>query len=297
MTETRLRVAFGERTDAVLRFSFDGNENAIAVHCPRLAGSSLPEVWQGDASACSTILVTVPETGDDIETAAREGYRHLLERLRNSPHPHLIRIWNYLDAINEGEGDAERYRRFCVGRAAAIDAAVLSGPPPAATAIGHPQRCGQLHLIALCGATPALALENPRQMPAWMYPRDYGPVSPGFSRGALMGEGSNMRLLASGTASIVGHRSLHPGDAAAQMREALENLAALRLEAHRVSGRVFHPEQCEALRVYLRDPADLPAVAAVLAASAIPQTAIVFLHGDICRRELLVELEGVFAAG
>lgn len=296
MTATPLHVAFGKSADAVLRFSFDGESDAIAVHCPRLAGPALTENWLGDASVCSTIVLSIPETDGDIETAAREGYRQLLERLRGSSHPHLIRIWNYLDAINEGEGDAERYRRFCVGRAAAIDAAAQSGPPPAATAIGHPHRSGQLHLIALCGAEPAVALENPRQMPAWAYPRDYGPVSPGFSRGALIGAGNGLRLLASGTASIVGHRSLHPGDAAAQMREALENLAALLQQAHRTSGRVFQPEQCEALRVYLRNPADLPAVAATLATSAIPQAAIVFLHGDICRRELLVELEGVFAA-
>ena len=296
MTATPLHVAFGKSADAVLRFSFDGESDAIAVHCPRLAGPALTENWLGDASVCSTIVLSIPETDGDIETAAREGYRQLLERLRDSGHPHLIRIWNYLDAINEGEGDAERYRRFCVGRAAAIDAAALDGPPPAATAIGHPYRSGQLHLIALCGAEPALALENPRQMPAWTYPRDYGPVSPGFSRGALIGEGDNLRLLASGTASIVGHRSLHPGDAVAQMHEALENLAALLQQAHRTSGRSFQPERCEALRVYLRDPADLPAITAVLAASNIPQSAIVFLHGDICRRELLVELEGVFAA-
>lgn len=296
MTAASLRVAFGDRADAVLRFSFDGESNGVAVHCPRLAGPTAPEVWCGDASACSVITVTVPESGDDLETAANEGYRQLLTQLRDSQHPHLVRIWNYMDAINEGEGDAERYRRFCVGRAAAIDAAALSGPPPAATAIGHPHRSGHLHLVALCGTEPPIALENPRQMPAWTYPRVYGPVSPGFSRGALTGEGGDMRLLASGTASIVGHRSLHAEDAAAQMREALDNLAALMQQAHRVSGRSFQPEHCEALRVYLRSPADLPAVAAVLAASAIPQAATVLLHGDICRRELLVELEGVFAA-
>lgn len=297
MTGASLRVAFGEQADAVLRFSFDGEGDAIAVHCPRLAGPALPEVWRGDASACSVITVAVPESGDDIQAAANEGYRQLLAQLRDSQHPHLIRIWNYMDAINEGEGDDERYRRFCVGRAAAIDAAALSGPPPAATAIGHPQRSGFLQLIALCGTAPSVALENPRQMPAWTYPRVYGPVSPGFSRGALSGNGDDIRLLASGTASIVGHRSLHPGDAAAQMREALDNLAALMQQAHQVSGRSFRPDHCEALRVYVRDPADLPAVAAVLATSAIPQSVIVFLHGDICRRELLVELEGVFAAG
>ena len=118
--------------------------------------------------------------------------------------------------------------RHGLGRAAAVDAA-FNDPPPAATGIGHAHRTGHVQLVALCAAAPAIALENPRQMPAWRYPRDYGPVSPGFSRGALLGEGA--RLLASGTASIVGHRSLHEGDVRAQTREALANLDALLDEA------------------------------------------------------------------
>ncbi|MFN3368900.1 MAG: hypothetical protein ACK4ZX_05785, partial [Thermus sp.] len=51
-------------------------------------------------------------------------YRTLLAAARPGPRPYLIRVWNYLGAINAGEGDAERYRRFCVGRDAAVDAFV-----------------------------------------------------------------------------------------------------------------------------------------------------------------------------
>ncbi|WP_334131455.1 hypothetical protein [Silanimonas lenta] len=46
----------------------------------------------------------------------------------------------------------------------------------------------------------------------------------------------------------------------------------------------------------LRDPAAMPAVAARLAARGWPLPRIAFLHGDICRRELDIELEGVFGA-
>src|SRR3546814_2400089 len=53
--------------------------------------------------------------------------------------PHLLRVWNYLDAITFGDGDAERYREFCVGRARGLgdfDTHAL----PAATAIGRCDR-------------------------------------------------------------------------------------------------------------------------------------------------------------
>ena len=42
---------------------------------------------------------------------------------------------------------------------------------------------------------------------------------------------------------------------------------------------------------------DLAAAQALLAASGIAPDRISYLRGDVCRRELDVELEGVFAAG
>ncbi|PKO60752.1 MAG: hypothetical protein CVU23_13110, partial [Betaproteobacteria bacterium HGW-Betaproteobacteria-17] len=94
-------------------------------------------------------------------------------------------------------------------------------PPPAATAIGTVGAPGTVQIVALCGAQSGVALENPRQTPAWQYPREYGPVPPGFSRGALIGHGAGTRLLASGTASIVGHVSRYPDDPGEQTRESL----------------------------------------------------------------------------
>jgi chorismate lyase/3-hydroxybenzoate synthase len=154
-----------------------------------------------------------------------------------------------------------------------------------------------VQLIALCARAPAIALENPRQTPAWQYPREYGPVSPGFSRGALLdADTATARLLASGTASIVGHVSRHAGDTAAQLRESLANLAALLEEGHRRSGRRFELAGCESLRVYLRHPHDLTAAQAVIAESGLPAERVLYLRGDVCRRELDVEVEGAFAA-
>jgi chorismate lyase/3-hydroxybenzoate synthase len=183
-----------------------------------------------------------------------------------------------------------------VGRARGVDGR-FNDPPPAATAIGASQATGHLQVIALCSRAPAIALENPRQTPAWRYPREFGPVSPGFSRAALLDADSDTpRLLASGTASIVGHVSRHVDDVGAQLVESLANLEALLVEGSASARREFSLAGCEALRVYLRRPEDLPLAQGVILASPLPPDRVVYLHGDVCRRELAVELEGVFVA-
>ncbi len=263
-----------------------------ALPCPYLAGNAAPECWHmGPDYAFVTLRIV--ETGDLVADTKR-AYAELIARVRASAHPFLTRIWNYFADINLGDEDAERYRQFCVGRAQAVDAE-FNNPPPAATAIGSALNEG-LQVIALCSSRPASALENPRQTPAWQYPRQYGKVSPGFSRGALLlAQSGSPVLLASGTASIVGHASVHLDDVAEQCRESLRNLRALLDEGENQCGAHFDFSACRALRVYVRDPAQLESVRSVFEASGIPAGNIVYVHGEVCRRELAVELEGVFA--
>ena len=296
---SQLRVDFSPSADASMVFAFADSSNAdtdVRVACAWLGGPRDPEAWHL-GSAYRTLALEQSESDGDIAVAAQRIYADLIARVRGSSHPYLLRIWNYLGAINAGDGDGERYRRFCVGRAAAADAA-FNDPPPAATAIGTDGEACTLKVIALCSRAPAIALENPRQTPAWSYPRNYGPVAPGFSRGALLGaDGASPRLLASGTASIVGHVSQHVGDVGEQLRESLRNLEALLAVGNQRSGRAFGLDGCEALRLYLRHSEDLPIAQAVIDASGLPRERVLYLRGDVCRRELDVELEGVFAAG
>lgn len=309
--EARLRVAHAGAEPPLIRFEFGAPAPApLRVPCAHLAGPR-EELWFAgavgeSADTCGAAwahgehyafcALTVDEPDGDVETAAATAYQRLLTCVRPSDHPYLLRIWNYFAQINAGEGDGERYRRFCVGRARSVDA-MFNAPPPAATAIGGDGAPARVQVVALCARAPALALENPRQTPAWRYPREYGPVSPGFSRGAVLdADGAQPRLLASGTASIVGHVSQHLGDVAAQLQESLANLDALFAEAQARIGRGFSRGGCESLRVYLRRADDLAAAQAIVATSGLPAARVLYLRGDVCRRELDVEIEGVFAA-
>src|SRR5690606_32396173 len=162
---------------------------------------------------------------------------------------------NHLDDINQGAGDTERYRQFCVGRGQAM---VQAGPGgyPSATAVGRHESDHLLQVFWLAGREPGLAVETPRQVSAYHYPRVHGPVSPGFSRAMVT---ADRTLFISGTASIVGHISRHHGDAQAQFDEIMRNIGTLRTAANHAPGG-----SPDLFKVYLRDPALAAGIAAQL---------------------------------
>lgn len=234
----------------------------------------------------------VAEHQGDILQASQALYARLAAFWRGSGYPHLLRIWNYLDAITDGEGDDERYRQFCVGRVRGLgqlDTRTL----PAATAIGCRDGRRVLQVYWLAARTPGMPVENPRQVSAYRYPREYGPQSPSFAR-ALLPPSAQMPLLLSGTASIVGHASQHAESLKAQLDETLTNLDSLIAVARaRRPELPAHLGPSSRLKIYLRDGEDADAVKAQLSARLGNQVPYVLLRADVCRRELLVEIEGM----
>ena len=250
--------------------------------------------WAHDGTHLFARLALDERAAGGIEHAADAGYRRVLEFTRDCGFPHLVRIWNYFDAINAGAGDAERYRRFCVGRAAALAAAYPPERLPAATAIGRDGDGSTLQLYWIATRAPGDAIENPRQQSAYRYPRRYGPAAPSFSRAMAL---DGRILLISGTASVVGHATNHAGDALAQLDETLANMASLCATAH-----ARHPRIPPALgrgsilKVYVRDPAAEAQVRAALQ-PRLPEGCVpLYLRGDICRDDLLLEIDAVHVA-
>ena len=248
--------------------------------------------WSGNAQL-SFGVIEVAEGEGGIIAAAEHAYARLTRFIANSRTPHLLRIWNYLDAITEGEGDSERYRQFCVGRARGLgtfDAQTL----PAATAIGRCDAERVIQIYWLASAVPGTPVENPRQVSAYRYPRQYGPQAPSFARAMLPPKGSNMPLLLSGTASVVGHDSLHAGQLLAQLDETFANFDSLIGAAReREPGLPAHFGAESRLKVYVRERGDLPLVARAFADRFDGGVPHMILHAVICRRDLAVEIDGV----
>jgi chorismate lyase / 3-hydroxybenzoate synthase len=267
-----------------------------STDAPVTTGTSREIGFAQDGTHLFATLVLPREACVDVERMTRSSYLHLDHLIRSLGYPYWLRAWNYLVDITGGEGEAERYRRFNAGRYSAVGlSSTVVQNLPAASALGS--ETGGFVLSCLAGRRPGVQIENPRQISASSYPARYGLRSPMFARASLVPNSRGAQLLVSGTASIVGHESMHVGDPERQLEETARNFEALVETALRVDVGIPRASNArlESLRMYLRNPTDyaalLPRVRRLFALESEP----LVLRADICRRDLLVEIEGTYA--
>ena len=237
----------------------------------------------------------------ELERAVADAYAVLADALAASGH-HPVRFWNFVPGIHADMGDGrDRYMVFNAGRYAAFErwfgrAALFTRTLPTASAVGIAS--GDLTIHVLGARDSGIPIENPRQVPAYRYSSRYGKLPPCFARGTIIGGPDEGRLLVGGTASIVGEDSLHERDARQQALETFENLASLvaaaraRLAAGSAPPRAAFDAFTE-LRVYIVRDADAPLLRALVDERFGRTARIEFARADLCRRELLVEIEGL----
>ena len=229
-----------------------GGYPVVCLDIPQFNGPPLAEVWtstlpvtyhQADGIHCAMndevlfgALQLEESPGRLLDIVTYTAYRRLLLQARALGYPHLLRVWNYFPHINLEFDGLERYQRFCAGRHQAL-AEGLSGFPrtlPAGTAVGT--MSGPLKIHFLASKHPGTHVENPRQVSAYEYPRIYGPRSPSFARATLRPSTSGSHMLIAGTASVVGHVSVHIGDPHKQTLEIIHNLNALITHTEQLHG-------------------------------------------------------------
>jgi len=273
---------------------------SIHISLPTV-GDSLPyEVWKGRNTAHYGVYegIQYAENGEvlfgcitalskPLEVSTYESYRDLIHLMRSIGYPHLIRAWNYFPRINEAENRLERYKLFCMGRHRAFEEAKFSFSQelPAASAIGT--ETGALCIYFIAARDQGKPIENTRQISAYRYPKRYGPRSPSFSRAMLLCEQS---LFISGTASIKGHESLHANDITMQCEETLKNLKNILQQAK--AERISYPA---VWKVYLRQHDQHALIYKALLSFLADKDQLMILKGDICRKNLLIEIEGVLS--
>ncbi len=215
---------------------------------------------------------------------------------------HPVRMWNFIPQIHRYRGEGlSTYFAFNQARIQAFDRILGSlgtfeGHVPTATGVGH--RGSDLVIHLLMTSTPGLHLENPRQIPACRYSSRYGPKPPCFARGTVVRGPEAAHLFVGGTASIRREVSLHPGDLRAQVAETFANLAALiTFAGNRTTSREHEghePISCLThVRIYAPDPTSETQLVGEVERRLRAGTAIEFVHAQLCREELLVEIEGV----
>lgn len=316
-----LRTAPGQNVLGVVRFTataagptIRAGYPSVDVHLSPSERTGFAEVWTSPRRAVAgrsrSICYAhdgeflfgscrIPEHADQRE-ATEAAYAAALELIDIRGYPHLCRLWHYISGLNHRNGDGlDVYQEFCVGRARALERAGLLADMPAATAIGA--RGGGIVLYFLaCRSGVQVDIDNPRQVPPCRYPSRYSPRSPNFARATYLSDGvGGGQIFVSGTASILGHQTVHTGDVGSQCRVALENIAHLvgdrNLSVHGVApGRSLR--DLGNVKVYVRRAADVPRVRRIISEVLPPSADVVYLHADICRSDLLVEIEGIVAS-
>ncbi len=280
----------------------DAGSPVLNLSLPVLAGPAEERIW-GEAgepvragaytlfpgeSGLAGFAVAAPEA--DLEQAAGDLYRQLFALTAGL---NFYRIWNYVPAINARVAGLENYRRFCRGRSLAFEENFGPGFPaylPAASAVGA--AAGPLALGFVAGRAPARHHENPRQLPAFEYPREYGPRPPSFSRATVVETARGRQIFISGTASIRGHLTVAPHDLDGQLACALENLRLIAAAAGGPRGLEAAAGRQRSFKVYIRHAGDFFRVRAGLERALLaPDDSVSYLNANICRSDLLVEIE------
>src|SRR2546423_2120569 len=238
---------------------------------------------------------------DDFERRTFEAYDAIAQQLRRAPRRHAVRFWNHVPFITDpADAGRDNYMVFNAGRFRAFSQ-LLGGPArferdvATASATGHWQRDLVVHCLA--ADHRGAAINNPRQVAPYHYSQRFGPLPPCFSRATRLSHPANL-LLVGGTASVRGEDSVHADDLANQTNETFVNLAALvgAAAGKKLTPAVKLPQWLGAfteLRVYYPDPADGPAIERAVAANFPRLRRLEMLPADLCRAELLVEIEGI----
>jgi chorismate lyase/3-hydroxybenzoate synthase len=245
----------------------------------------------GDSFHClhTRIVGATALDASALTAAVNDAYAFLARELRRV-RGHALRVWNFVPQIQEPLGEGDRYMAFNAGRFAAyaswfggVDA--LSSAVPTASAVGVGGDELWVHILAAC--SPGVPVENPRQTPSYRYSERYGLRPPCFARATRVGS----MLLIGGTASILGEDSHHGGDIDAQTRETLANIAAV---IDRARGGVDRSAltRLRDLRVHVLRAADAARVCAIVNELVPALDDIEVVQADLCRPELLVEIEG-----
>jgi chorismate lyase/3-hydroxybenzoate synthase len=285
-----------------------GPTGVACIQAPWLAGELCESLFPGAIELPEVGGVRLFQSRDALVGYARESvapgematrtealYRRILAACDGR---HLYRIWNYVPQINAHTTAGENYQAFCVGRAHAFEktlGAQFETHLPAASAVGCTG--DRLDVAFVAGSSAPRHLENPAQVPAYRYPIEHGPRAPSFARATVARIGDSRVIFVSGTSAIKGHRTVAPGTLDAQIDCTLDNLQLISRQAglgdHLGAGRMTQRH----FKVYLRRPTDLAAVRARLEPALIqPSDLVTYLHSDICRIALNIEIEATLEA-
>jgi hypothetical protein len=257
------------------------------------------EVW---ASGISSFMYP-----DDTKRAAGDAFTIMVDLLEgeNMSLDNLVRQWNYIGnilTVNEGY---QNYQIFNEVRNDYYSRYRKIHGYPAATGVGMKHGGVILDFCAVesGGSLKIRPVENPNQVNAYDYGQqvlkgatDKGKPTkhaPQFERALLIANEHNAALHISGTASIIGQETIGKEDVGRQTVVTIENIWKItdnvRL-SRLISGSVSYKGKFSLLRVYIRRKDDFDVVRSICN-EHFPGIPAIYIEADICRDDLLMEIE------
>lgn len=214
----------------------------------------------------------------------------------------IVRQWNYIERITDIDGNIQNYQAFNDARSSLYEKTAWPRGYPAATGIGTQVGGVLVDFDAVDFASESgfmLALDNKLQVPAHQYSKEVlisdkkTKTTPKFERAKYLSCVGSGLVYISGTAAIRGEKSLE-NNLKAQLKTTVENIRWLISDENKsfVSASKGAKAKFVLLRVYLKDRAYVKEAKEFMESYNL-NIPIAYLLADICREELLVEIEGV----
>ncbi len=258
-------------------------------------GNSLNDwqIFHNDQYLCASVPLLLLQHLN-IEQAAEKAYTMIFQLMTEWDYPFLIRTWNFFNAITDDVYSGfNNYQLFCSGRSRAYNQHTLvSQPYPAATVIGTSN--DELCIYFIAAKTAGIGIENTKQVSAFQYPSSYSEDPPLFSRALLHRNSQQQLLFISGTASITGHNTQFEGDVSRQTEVCLDNIQQLISTAyteHQFAN--ISLTDLSQVKVFIKHSQHLDSVQTVIQHSIGISAPVIYLQGDMCRSDLLVEIEAI----
>lgn len=280
-------VSFVESTETA-RFFYGENYIVIDDGISRelITGGILPPDLSASFSAQSDAVFTLIE-----QILLRE----------NFPINSIIRQWNYIENICVCDGQNQHYQDFNDSRSHFYAKTDWCYGYPAATGIGTEHGGVMVEFIALYGeGLINVALDNPLQTAAHKYsqgvllgaedPCFKQRSTPKFERARILGLPDKQTVYISGTAAIRGETSHIADDITEQTRITMQNIDCLISNENYPLDGFF--EGYIILRIYVKNRFQMEDARKYMT-THYPDTTKIYICADICREELLVEIEGI----
>jgi hypothetical protein len=284
-------------------------ETEQGVPYTKLSGSLNIEIYAGGISAYRPF--------DPFIDQVEKGYQLLEAILRREEleFSDIVRQWNYVEEIlsvhDVGEEHIQNYQVLNDIRSLFYSKSSFVKGYPAATGIGMNSGGLVLEVYAVHPSVPMdiIPIKNPLQVDAYHYSENvlvgdsvavnHRKTTPKFERAKYAGVNGKGTIFISGTASIQNEKTLGENDITIQSEITIKNISNLILSENLERAGLFSlqtPPRYSFIRVYIRNREDVGTVKKICDAfyGDIP---VHYLIADVCRNNLLLEIEGVAEIG